>query len=92
MRRRAKRGFYNNGNYVQSDENVAVSNADYTNWKATNRFTCGLGFTAEKWNVDLAYQYSAQKGDFHPFAGFTDVKSEVKNNRSQLLLTLGYHF
>ena len=87
-----QKGFYNNGNYVQSDENVAVSNTDYTNWKATNRFTCGLGFTAQKWNIDLAYQYSAQKGDFHPFAGYTDVKSEVKNDRSQLLLTLGYHF
>ena len=87
-----QKGFYNNGNYVQSDENVAVSNTDYTNWKATNRFTCGLGFTAQKWNIDLAYQYSAQKGDFHPFAGYRDVKSEVKNDRSQLLLTLGYHF
>ena len=43
------------------------SSTDYTNWKATHRFTCGLGFRFDKFNLDLAYQYSARKGEFHPF-------------------------
>ena len=81
---------------------------DYTNWKSTNRFTLGLGYTIDKFTIDFAYQYSAQKGDFHPFmdsyADYTHIdgsvenidnyadKVEVKNNRNQFLLTLGYHF
>lgn len=51
------------------------STADYTNWKSTNRITCGLGFKHEGWNFDLAYQYSATKGQFFPFQSmnFTDI-------------------
>jgi len=56
----------------------------------------------------LAYQYSAQKGSFAPFSNVKDItytsgtttitesniasNTDVKNNRSQLLLTLGYRF
>ena len=81
---------------------------DYTNWKSTNRFTLGLGYTIDKFTIDFAYQYSAQRGDVHPFmdsyADYTHIdgsvenidnyadKVEVKNNRNQFLLTLGYHF
>lgn len=85
---------------------------DYTNWKATNRLTLGVGYNLKKFSVDFAYQYSAQKGDFYPFMdSYADFKYadgagsiiteqidnyankvEVKNNRSQFLLTLGYHF
>ncbi len=81
------------------------STTDYTNWKATNRFTLGLGYQVKKFNIDLAYQYSSQKGDFYPFSemysptntngeiisNFADA-TKVDNNRSQLILTLGYHF
>lgn len=98
------KGFLKNGNPVYSNGIYYNSTADYTNWKATNRFTCGLGYTVEKWNFDLAYQYSCQKGDFYPFASYYEggvssssedniaTSNEVKNNRSQLLLTIGYHF
>jgi len=81
---------------------------DYTNWKSTNRLTLGVGYNIKKFSIDFAYQYSAQKGDFKPFMdswadyhhqdGTTEQidnyadKVEVKNNRSQFLLTLGYHF
>ena len=42
---------------------------DYTNWGGTNRITFGLGFTVAKhFNIDLAYQYIGQKGEYHPFA------------------------
>lgn len=86
---------------------------DYTNWKSTNRLTLGVGYNLGKLSLDLAYQFSGQKGDFKPFtdswADFNYInasgqltkdfsvenyvdKVEVKNNRHQLLMTLGYHF
>lgn len=91
---------------VASPGNYYASQTDYTNWKSTNRFTFGLGYTVKKFTVDLAYQYSTQKGDFYPFTSYYEngaagtassedniaTASEVKNNRNQLLLTLGYHF
>lgn len=40
---------------------------DYVNWDSTNRFTLGVGYQMKNFNIDLAYQYSAQNGDFHPF-------------------------
>ena len=72
------------------------STTDYVNWKDTHRFTCGLGVKAGQVNIDLAYQYSATNGDFHPFQPYVDVKAtgvtEVSNKRHQVLLTLGYTF
>ena len=42
---------------------------DYTNWGGTNRITFGLGFTVAKhFNIDVAYQYIGQKGEYQPFA------------------------
>jgi opacity protein-like surface antigen len=70
------------------------STTDYVNWKDTHRFTCGVGVKLNAVNIDLAYQYSGTKGDFHPFQpyeGNTGV-TEVKNYRHQVLLTLGYTF
>lgn len=103
-----RKGMYKNNDYVSSNGIYVASTGDYTNWKGTNRFTLGLGYTFDKFNLDLAYQYSSQEGDFHPFASDffnytasdgSTVKDEnigtvtkVKNNRSQLLLTLGYRF
>ena len=85
-----------------------ASTTDYTNWGEINRFTLGVGYQVKKFNIDLAYQYSAQKGSFAPFSNVRDVtytsgttkitesniasNTDVKNNRSQLLLTLGYRF
>ena len=75
----------------------ASTSSDYTNWKATNRITVGLGFNYQGWGFDVAYQYSAQKGDFYPFQSFEEMNcvapvTEVKNNRHQLLMTLSYKF
>ena len=89
-----------------------ASATDWTNWKSTNRFTLGIGYNIDKLSLDLAYQYSTQKGDFTPFLGGSgDVhyldeigqlqthhidnyapSTEVKNNRHQVLFTIGYHF
>lgn len=89
------------GSFVYSNGTYYASTADYTNWKSTNRITCGLGYQLKNWNFDVAYKYSTTKGDFRPFsymdpefAGDDNIanKVEVKNNRHQLLFTVGYHF
>ena len=82
--------FDSNGVYI-------ASSADYTNWKATNRFTAGVGFNYEKLSIDVAYQYSCQNGDFYPFAAWEDMgcsvnATKVDNKRHQLLMTVGYRF
>lgn len=82
---------------------VATSTAtDYTNWKATNRITAGVGFNYLNWNIDVAYQYSQQDGDFYPFMSLMSDEyaqlnniapaTKVSNKRHQLLLTVGYKF
>lgn len=78
------------------------SSTDYTNWKATNRITAGIGYTYNKLSIDLAYQYSQTDGEFYPFMSYKDKDNasydnicnavNVSNKRNQLLLTLGYKF
>lgn len=78
------------------------STTDYTNWKATNRITAGVGYSCRNWTIDLAYQYSQTDGDFYPFMSYIDNEKQAYNNvcdavkvsnkRNQLLLTLGYKF
>lgn len=93
-----------------SSPGVYYSSAtDYTNWKATNRLTFGVGYQIDKFNIDLSYQCSMQKGDFTPFTEWVETEpnemgvvdhsqdniagaTSVKNNRHQVMLTLGYHF
>ena len=87
---------------IPSPGTAYATSSDYTNWKATNRFTAGVGFNFQNWAFDVAYQYSAQKGDFYPFMSYYDSKdssydcvapaTEVKNNRHQVLMTLAYKF
>ncbi len=55
-----------------------VTTYDYTNWKGTNRVTFGLGFTLTKnLNLDLAYQYSTQKGEYHPFQSIDNAETFI---------------
>ena len=88
---------------VASPGSYYASSTSFVNWKATNRLTCGLGYTAKNFNIDLAYQYSTQKGDFYPFMNYYEsntsspedniaTMTKVSNKRHQLLLTLGYRF
>lgn len=104
-----KSGYKDSG--IPSNGSFYASATDYTNWKATNRVTFGIGYTINKFTLDMAYLYSCQKGDFYPMTanmsvadGTVDANNnpnyvtnnigptEVKNNRHQLLLTLGYRF
>lgn len=76
------------------------STTDYTNWKATNRFTVGAGYAYRGWTFDLAYQYSQTNGDFYPFMSYSEGSdldciadgTKVSNKRNQLIFTLGYRF
>lgn len=83
---------------IASQGTAYATSTDFTNWKATNRFTCGLGFNYASLSIDVAYQYSCQKGDFYPFADWSSKyapgtsATQVKNNRHQLLMTVGYKF
>ena len=87
---------------IQSNGSYYSSATDFTNWKATNRITAGLGYTAGKMSFDLAYQYASTSGEFYPFQSYVlepgspennvAKMTKVENKRHQLLLTLGYHF
>lgn len=95
-------------NYLlESPGTYYSSTTDYTNWKATNRFTLGIGFNFDNFSVDLAYQYSTTEGDFSPYsynASYVDSQNKpqrysvaaepvsVKNDRNQLVCTLAYKF
>jgi predicted porin len=65
---------------------------DFTNWGDTNRFTFGLGFRFNGGYLDLAYQYTAQEGEFYAFDNIDLKPTKIENNRNQLLCTLGLRF
>ena len=87
---------------IASEGSYYSSATDYTNWDSTERLTCGIGIQMDKWNFAAAYQYSTQKGNFSPFMAYEDNTSRaddniarevsVKNQRHQLLFTVGYTF
>ena len=87
---------------IRSNGTYYASATDFTNWKATNRFTFGVGYSLDKLNLDLTYQYSASEGDFYPFMSYRDAEFidydnvanavKVNNKRHQLLCTIGYTF
>lgn len=82
-----------------------ATSADYTNWKATNRFTLGIGYSYKNFFADVAYQYCQTNGVFHPFMDYYQNEdfspseydniaegTKVSFKRNQLLFTLGYRF
>lgn len=97
-----------NYSYVNSLNTGMSTSNEFINWKATNRFTCGLGYSFGKCNLDFAYQYTSTKGVFYPFTSLTvgDVKAgdnatvddnlvdgaTIENNRHHLSMTFTYRF
>ncbi len=87
---------------LDSNGSYYSSATDYTNWGGTNRITAGVGLNIDQFSLSAAYQYSTCSGEFRPFMSYTDASNpadnniadivKVKNNRHQLLLTLGYSF
>jgi len=60
-----------------------ASTTDYTNWKDTHRFTCGMGFTFDQLRLDLAYQYQMRDGNFYPFMRHYSADYEVFDQQGQ---------
>lgn len=88
---------------ISSPGSAYATSTDYTNWKSTNRLTCGVGYSMKKFFADLAYQYTQTNGEFYPFLSYTSSAAhpeksniadrvDVSHKRHQLLLTLGYRF
>lgn len=87
---------------ISSPGTAYATSTDYTNWKCTNRVTAGLGYSIDKFFMDLAYQYSQTNGDFYPFQNYSIGGASSDSNyvsptnvsfkRHQLLFTLGYRF
>lgn len=74
--------------------NSINTDTDFANMKSLSNYTLGIGYRGSSFYADLAYQYSAQKGNFYPFA-FSDDRpavTKLTNTRSQVLLTLGMRF
>ena len=88
---------------ISSPGTAYATSTDYTNWKCTNRVTAGIGYSFDKFFMDLAYQYSQTNGDFYPFQNYPmNVASTSDSNyvspssvnfkRHQMLFTIGYKF
>ncbi|WP_233582380.1 hemin receptor [Prevotella sp. OH937_COT-195] len=65
---------------IWSPGSYYASTTDYTNWKSANRITCGLGWQVGSMNIDLAYQYSVQEGEFHPFMSYSGSDKTFTNS------------
>ena len=83
---------YNNKAFKYISYNSPFTETDYTNWKDVNRFTLGVGYRFKGGYFDVAYQLQSQEGDFYAFDDVDLKPTEIKNNRSQVMATLGFRF
>lgn len=83
--------------------NDTRTDAEYENTLERNNISLGLGYRMGNFYTDLAYQYSVRDGEFYPFdSGYSGnypltndgllPATKVKNERNNVLLTLGYKF
>ncbi|MCC8185954.1 MAG: TonB-dependent receptor, partial [Bacteroides sp.] len=72
--------------------NSVNTDTDFSNSKSINNFTVGVGYRGRSIYADLAYQYTGYKEDFYAFDELYLNKTDVKNSKSQVLLTLGMRF
>lgn len=73
-------------------DNSVRTDTEYANTKAINNYTLGLGYRGKMIYVDLAYQFSSYKSDFFAFSVDGLNAAKMKNDRHQLLMTLGARF
>lgn len=64
---------------------------DFTNWKATNRITFGVGYTVKSLSIDVAYQYSATNGVFRPFIDASVPYNYLDANNKIVTETVAVH-
>lgn len=72
--------------------NSVRTDTEYANTKALNNYTLGIGYRGKMFYADLAYQFSSYKSDFYPFDNTDLSATKVKNERHQMLMTLGVRF
>ena len=75
------------------------TDTDFANIKGQSDYTLGIGYRGSLFYADLTYKYTAYKADFSPFVNvdsdgnyYGAAVTQLKNNRSQVLLTLGVRF
>ncbi len=83
---------FKDGAYRTIGYDGVYTETDFTNWGDTHRFCFGAGFSFKNGYFDLAYQYQTQKGDFYAFDDVDLKPTKVKNDRSQVMATLGFRF
>ena len=85
---------------VQANGNWYSTTTDYTIWRSTNSISLGIGYIYNKFNFDLAYQYTTTSGEFFPFtsSNINGMESNlcqtdnVKYMRNHFMFTVGYNF
>ena len=71
---------------------VYGTRTDFNNIKERQTVTFGMGYRGSVIYADLAYKYDMYKSDFYAFDDVDLPKTEVDNNRHQVLFTLGARF
>ena len=74
---------------LQSPGVYYASTTHYINWKDTHRITAGVGFSFDKFRLDLAYQYNMRKGNFYPF--MPDYSAAYIDDETGQTVTLNNH-
>lgn len=82
-------------------DNTVITDTDYANVQSISDYTFGFGYRGKSFYADLAYRYHTYKEDFYAFYD-ADIynydytngleKTSVKNDKHQLMLTLGVRF
>ncbi|MBQ8673719.1 MAG: outer membrane protein transport protein [Bacteroides sp.] len=76
--------------------NSIQTDTDFANAESLSNYTLGIGYRTSSFYVDLAYKYTTQEAKFYPFDMFDGERlvqaTQVKNARSQMMVTLGLKF
>ena len=92
---------YKNIAFKEIPDNSVLTDTDYANTKTMSNYTFGFGYRAKSFYADLAYKYNTYKENFYAFYdadvdnGYYDNRlpaTNVKNDKHQVMLTLGMRF
>ena len=72
--------------------NSVRTDTEYANTKSMNNYTVGMGYRGRIFYADIAYQLMSYKEDFYPFDNIDLAATKMKNDRHQLMMTLGVRF
>jgi long-subunit fatty acid transport protein len=72
--------------------NTIRTDTEFSNIKAVNNYTLGVGYRSKNVYVDMAYLYNSYKEDFYAFDHIYLPATKVANSNHKLMFTLGLHF